>query len=261
MPAWYAKDLLVDGLAIERPTVLPWEPLRQEREDAAQRQEPVLPRARPEGASSAPGPHGSGDGGSWQWDWTLWALWLAASIVGGTAGWFLGLAVGRFVGAAINPEGGFFLFFPLAPGQFEAVFLGIAWIGPFMGIGQWLVLQPRLSGAVAWLLLSLIQALVAVLQVLLSALSGWILGGVVLAVGLGQWWVLQQANRQAGWWLLAYGLSWGLALVASDLILGTPAAGAVIGTLFGIITGVALVWILGHRRARGYRGTPASRLQ
>jgi hypothetical protein len=124
-------------------------------------------------------------------------------------------------------------------------------------VAQWLVLQPRLRGAVAWLLLSAIQGLIAFLLVVTldpTALlvAGWfVLGALLLilvAVGLIQWLVLRQAGRQAGWWLLAYGLSWGLGIAALSLIMGTPAAGVVLGALFGAITGVALVWILPGRQ-------------
>ena len=103
------------------------------------------------------------------------------------------------------------------------------------------------AGGGAWLLSSAIQGLVAFLLLFLPAIMGRASAAVLVAVGLGQWLVLRQEGRQAGWWLPAYALSWGLGLAAFGAILSTPVPGAQLGALFGAITGAALVWILGGK--------------
>ncbi|MDE2837739.1 MAG: hypothetical protein OXL97_09595 [Chloroflexota bacterium] len=69
------------------------------------------------------------------------------------------------------------------------------------------------------------------------------------AVGVVQWLVLQRQVAGAGWWMLACSVGW----VVSGLSAGVTdsAAGwAVLGAVYGAITGCVLVWLL-RRRADG----------
>ena len=80
---------------------------------------------------------------------------------------------------------------------------------------------------------------------------GWVLGVVLLGTLLGvlQWQLLRGQFSQAGWWVLASTVGW---------VAGGPAAGyvgsavgaalgpgwAVLGAVYGVITGPVLVWLL-----------------
>ncbi len=131
-------------------------------------------------------------------DWSLWLLWILTSALG----WFLG---GSLLG-------------PLTAG------VGMAAL-------QWLLLRPRIHGAVWWIGVSA---------------AGWVLGwgaAYLLPLQLGifalgavsgavQWLLLRRWVHQAGWWIVTSTLGWAL-----GPIFGTPLAGAVVGA----VTGLAIV--------------------
>ncbi len=66
------------------------------------------------------------------------------------------------------------------------------------------------------------------------------------AVGVVQWLMLRLHVAGSGWWVLACGIGW----VASGLTAGvtdTAAGWAVLGAVYGAITGCVLVWLLRRR--------------
>lgn len=107
------------------------------------------------------------------------------------------------------------------------------------------MLRTRLRQAEAWLLLGAIQGLVGLLVLLLPVSGEWILLEALVGVCLVQWLVLRQTGRQAGWWLLAYGLGWAAAIAALALLLTIPLTGLFVGALLGAVTGVVLIPVLG----------------
>ena len=169
---------------------------------------------------------------STEWRFYLW--WVLAS----TAGWAVG-----------GPAG-------LALAGSAAVALGVA----ATAVLQWLVLRQRVAHADRWVLASIVAVIVAgvagftvggVLGVFDDAdvvaeagTVGVIIGGTVL--GVLQWlMVLKRRARRAGWWVLASTVSW----LVGGIVSGTvdPVVGlAVIGAMYGAITGLTLVWLLRH---------------
>ena len=75
-----------------------------------------------------------------------------------------------------------------------------------------------------------------------SALAGAVAGPV-------QWFVLRRWVSRAGWWILASGISWvGATFVFLFLTRGADVhlalGGSVSGALSGVITGLALAWLM-----------------
>ena len=66
-------------------------------------------------------------------------------------------------------------------------------------------------------------------------------GGTVL--GVLQWLVLRRQVARAGWWVLASSVGWVMGGLASG-ITNTTAGWAVLGIVYGAITGIVLVWLL-----------------
>ena len=200
-----------------------------------------------------------------------WLWWVLAS----TVGW----AVGGPVGVALG--GG------LAMGIVVTGYVGMAVGVIAAGALQWLVLRRQVAGAAWWIVASVVgAALVGVLAVLL----GWVVGvvgrlvggtawganwgpdwsadpggdvGFVVGVaaggtvlGLLQWLVLRRQVARAGWWVLASSVGWVMGGLAAG-ITNTTAGWAVLGIVYGAITGIVLVWLL-RRPAAGTAAVAAS---
>ena len=136
--------------------------------------------------------------------------WVATGVAGGAVAGMIGLVVGVGVGVGTGVVEG------LAAGRAEGVATGIS-EGARAGVA---------AGAD------------------IAGVATAILFGA--AVGVVQWLVLQRQIAGSGWWLLACSVGW----VVSGLSAGVTdsAAGwAVLGTVYGVITGCVLVWLLRRR--------------
>lgn len=200
-----------------------------------------------------------------------WLWWVLAS----TVGW----AVGGTVGVALG--GG------LAMGIVVTGYVGMAVGVIAAGALQWLVLRRQVTGAAWWIVTSVVgAALVGILAVLL----GWIVGvvgrlvggaawganwgpdwsadpggdvGFVVAVAAGgtvlgvlQWLVLRRQVARTGWWVLASTVGWVVGGFVSG-ITDAAAGWAVLGAVYGAITGIVLVWLL-RRPAAGTAAVAAA---
>lgn len=140
---------------------------------------------------------------------------------------------------------------------------------------QWLVLRSWLERAGWWVAAST-AALAAGMWALLVVFTLWVaafgdesqasivvsaLAGGLTAGGV-QWFALRRQTRHAGWWVIVSGLA-GPVCMAVFLAATTrgdisvtriAAAGALIGTLYGAMTGPVLAWLLRARAA----GAPQS---
>jgi hypothetical protein len=66
-------------------------------------------------------------------------------------------------------------------------------------------------------------------------------------VATGQWLVLRQRVKQAGWWVLAATAGWVVSYATGELVdefVGEVTRWALVGSMYGIITGAVLVWLL-----------------
>ncbi|RMF00524.1 MAG: hypothetical protein D6768_12605 [Chloroflexi bacterium] len=146
-------------------------------------------------------------------DWTLLLKWTLAC----TLGWLIGWAL-----------------------------LGEIWIGPVLGLAQWLALRELSPRSSWWIVATTVGWLAGwwllVSGVLVSPGSGFIsslFGGVVAGtlVGVAQWLLLRRWLPSAVVWVTANALGWALGFAG---LLGGVLTGAVIGA----VTGVALEWLV-----------------
>ena len=185
-------------------------------------------------------------------DWRVWLWWVLASMVGWAVGGYVGVAMGGGLSRGIIVTG------------YVGVTAGVTVAGAL----QWLVLRRQVARAGWWVVTGIVSgAVVGILVVVL----GWVVGvvgrlvggaawgaswgpdwsaepggdvGFVVAVAAGgtvlgvlQWLVLRRRVARAGWWVLASTAGW-----------------AVLGAVYGAITGAVLVWLL----RRGAAGTAAA---
>lgn len=157
-----------------------------------------------------------------------------------------------------------------APGVIFSVTAPAAWLlyPLLIGLLQWLVLRRHFRGAGLWM------AATAAGLVCSSYLAGrYVLEDLYVGqrgeldpilshsafgavLGVAQWLVLRRASGRAFWWVLVNMLGWPMAWAASrivDLVLNIDVANwidlAVRGTVAGAVTGLVLVWLLGHSRS------------
>ena len=97
------------------------------------------------------------------------------------------------------------------------------------------------------------------LRWMVASVAGWLVGWVLVGVGMGvaQWLVLRGRVARAGWWVVASVMGWivgriaawfGVGIVAVDVILGQVAGQVAYGVVYGAITGIVLVQLL-HQHA------------
>ena len=138
------------------------------------------------------------------------AWWVGTGIAGGAVAGMIGLIVGIGVGAGTG------VVEAIAAGRAEGAATGVA-EGARAGFA---------AGAD------------------IAGVATAILFGV--AVGVVQWLVLQRQVAGAGWWILACSVGW----VVSGLSAGVTDSGAgwaVLGAVYGVVTGCVLVWLLRGR--------------
>ena len=195
--------------------------------------------------------------------------------VGGTTiGWVVGFVVGLNVASSSDSL--------LGTGPLQSVLaysVAGGFVGLLVGLMQWRVLRRRISQSGAWVVASAAGLGIAGgagygLAVLIfgysrdledlaspAAIVGWTLvtacGGAI--AGLLQWRVLRSQVRQAGSWVAASTIGWGLStaamgtvVVASFRIVGEANPGILwflaailaAGIVLGVITGAAIVRLL-----------------
>jgi hypothetical protein len=137
-------------------------------------------------------------------------------------------------------------------------------IGLVTGAFQYILLRRYLphmvwwiaATLVGWLTLLLIRWLIPFLAPSNSTFSimlGLLLIGATMA--LPQWWMLRQRVYHASWWLLAYGVGWGLVgllnLVTSDPLPVLLAIALMPAVTTGIAWWLLLDWLPNHEGKRG----------
>ena len=185
--------------------------------------------------------------------WSIWAGWTLASTFGFPTGIFA-----------------------------SSIILQAKW--SIRGIVVWAgsTFDNAISGAVVSLVLGVVQRLVvrewlryARLWIVMSV-AGWALGmalasGIVdrsiigvalgLVVGTSQWLVLRRQVNQAGWWILATTVAWIASFIITTLQADQQALFVLItfsGAVAGIITGVAMGWLLRHPMQQPDQSAPSS---
>jgi len=190
--------------------------------------------------------------------WLRWMLLVAGMVSGGTLA-TISLARPVLTQAIHTPWA-----------REALILLGLAVIMAAFGALQWLVLRPYLAGAAAWGLATAVTLWVGGgLNDLAFAAGVWqtpsLVAGVLLfgpGCGLLHYAILRRQTRRAGWWVLAWSLSWlllfGVGVAAhllfkriwnidgdSWLFLDYGVGGLVSAALSGAV----LVWLLRQRAA------------
>jgi hypothetical protein len=120
--------------------------------------------------------------------------------------------------------------------------------GAVSGLCQWLLLRPLIGKATGWIAVTITTwalgwtiwaAVAAGPRAPNAALNSLALLAGGACNGLGQWLVLRQSVRRAGWWLLVVALSWGIPMSfrPASIASMSPYRGALIGA----VTGIALL--------------------
>jgi hypothetical protein len=196
--------------------------------------------------------------------WLFFGAWVLATLMGVVIGIvsILTLVSGLALAGAS----------PLLVGS-----IGGAALGAGLGVAQWLVLRRHTQSAGWWVVASMLGGIAGVtLGLLLSDALGPLLGvaldgaarprasdprlllsraaaaaaaGAALGLGLGaaQWLVLRQQVRSAGWWMVASGFGWMIALsIGAGLLdlVGVLGSLLFIGVLSGALTGWLLLRLL-----------------
>jgi hypothetical protein len=163
----------------------------------------------------------------------MWFAWLFTSTIGMGLGWVLGWQLSFLI-----------------PGVFSTVMLGAA-VGLILGALQWPVLRIQFQNSGLWILHTAagwgVGFALGVFIVQSFGLIDWLFGlvlGVIVGavVGISQWLFLARRTPKAGWWVpvSVFSLASGLVYYRAE----APWLGLLIGALYGIVTGVALVWML-----------------
>jgi hypothetical protein len=201
-----------------------------------------------------------------------------------TVGWFIATAIGFVLGEVFLTSLTFrFVPSSLLNSKFDwfGIMLGVASgiaIGFSVGVFQWLILRNYLSHSWLWIAATLlgmtsgyfIEGFIWVaaryyLSMYVTAefwtLIKWITPFIEgLVIGLTQWVVLRKFLSKSWTWVIMNGFSWTLALaIGKDIIRPifypccfdyflSPVSESIIygavGTLFGIVTGSLLAWLL-----------------
>lgn len=141
--------------------------------------------------------------------------------------------------------------------------------GLMISFAQWWVLKHHISHSWRWIFIHvLIWTIIGLTPI---GLLGWIVprtlhltprivDGVIegvklgLCLSLGQWWVLRTEVFQAWRWIIASGLSWGIALPIGWMFGGILRQGT--SFFLGDVLGLVLVWTI----VAGMTGTALTRL-
>lgn len=202
------------------------------------------------------------------WRWGLVAfLWVIASSLTSTASLLLANAVAfqdwaHWYGYDFERLHGD----SLVPALLQWAFSFFLFLGGSMGISQAIVLSfvsrhsdPLIIGLM-WSIVTIIGIFTAAL---VYAVGGWPLTGLIL--GAAQWLVLRRLAHLAGWWVVANSVAWLITLLVGVIfyvVLTPPKVGRFVMfyppdaasyfalfwatgmTLFAMITGTVLVWLL-----------------
>jgi hypothetical protein len=191
-----------------------------------------------------------------QTGYKFWLQWVLACTIGWTV-------AGQAAWSGLSLQ---FLLGLVKDGSSDlAHVLGMVLFGSLLGTAQWLILRRQLSRAGWWVLA--VAAGEVIGEVLGSrvgfivdrclgmgvgaelsrvAVMAWCATEAVL-VATGQWLVLRQRINQAGWWVLVATAGWVVSYATGELVdevVGEVARWAVVGSIYGIITGTVLVWLL-----------------
>jgi hypothetical protein len=164
---------------------------------------------------------------------SLWFVWLLASSLGTGIGWFLGWKLSFLV-----------------PGGVATLMIGMT-SGLFLGLFQWMVLRKQFTNPGRWVVATVLGWAVGfplgiilaqtfgMTEAALGLTAGFITGGMLSVL---QWSVLRSQVTKAGWWVPACLFGW-----SSGMLYYRPGPtwmGILYGLVSGIVTGVALVWLL-----------------
>lgn len=179
--------------------------------------------------------------------WRVWFLWLWATAFG----WGQGVYLGWY--ARGEPKT-----LEAVPDNLTAGYLGVITGATLICVLQWLVLRRHLTGALRWIVASIVAlAVVGTVILGVGALDpdvGWIAGVSLFGttVGVLQWALLRRQFPRAGWWIPASTVGWVAGMPFGDLN-GPPGLGAV----YGAVTATAIVWVLRQRQPAFAHPTPA----
>ena len=176
---------------------------------------------------------------AWGLGWAFWIQWILAN----TIGWSLGPMAQQ---ALIE----------ISQTSRSQVAMGLA-IGLMAGLAQWFIFLPQPYKTGLW------WVLVNIAGWGIGWPLGWFIGwgwfsgasfsfvyGLIgfsggLAAGVGQWFILRNQVRQAGWWIPVSGLGWSIAL-AVVFALTRDWGWTITGGVAAALTGGPLIWLLRH---------------
>ncbi len=178
--------------------------------------------------------------------WDFWFQWVLASTIGVAVLFALIFAVAMLVGAIVG-------------GEAEDKVPFVPLVGLSFGIMQWLILRRYMPRAGWWVLVSTLgwilgfgvlaladkfteNLVTSAIQPEVSALAFFLAAGA--SVGILQWLVLRRHMLQAGWWVLANVVGWGILGLIVGKSLDRFTDLAAIAAVPPAITGAVLVLLL-----------------
>jgi hypothetical protein len=177
--------------------------------------------------------------------WDFWFQWVLASTIGVAVLFALILAVAMLVGAIVG-------------GEAEDKVPFVPLVGLSFGIMQWLILRRYMPRTGWWVLVSTLgwilgfgvlaladkfteNLVTGAIQPEVSALVFFLAAGA--SVGILQWLVLRRHMLQAGWWVLANVVGWGILGLIVGKSLDRFTDLVAIAAVPPAITGAVLVWL------------------
>jgi hypothetical protein len=171
--------------------------------------------------------------------------WVAVCTLGAGVGFSLGHASADAV--------------PIALRRIASDTVLFAVLGTAVASGQWLVLRGRIAGAAQWVVVSavvwvVLGALARPLEESIGVAACPFVAGAVL--GIAQAVILRHQVRWAGLWVVASTLSWGagwhvvgalsrvVPLVVTEGVIAYTIGYAIYGTMLGVFSAPAIVWLL-----------------
>ena len=171
------------------------------------------------------------------------SLWIVATALGYASGGFVSGIIARTVGSQLG------------------LILSFGIISMAIALAQWLVIRTKIIGR-GWLWTTLIGGTLG------GAFSSWAsfqlavtYGDAVdlltiygclrgLSTGLAQSLVLRKYSKFADWWIVASTVSWYISILIGSLLMNTLGHFLimVVGTIYGLLTGLTLLLILRERR-------------
>ena len=171
----------------------------------------------------------------------LWFWWVLASALGWSVGGSLGVAA-----AASQPD------------IIISGYVGIAAGGMLAGVLQWLVLKRYLAQPGSWMTATIgAVAIVGVVVFGLGAVNadmGWVTGVGLFGMVIGtlHWRILRHLVARSIWWVAASTVGWVMGGIGGGLLGlvlvweggSTLLSWAMLGAVYGAVTGATLVWLL-----------------